>query len=419
MKFYISPERREELERKLQKMFKYLEHKPEVKIGNAEQVVQEFIDDYGEEGYDRRTYKIQACLVEIEDIKTENWVLVATVAYDLGSLLMCDARYFKNIPEKYGLQYSKCDHCGGEHKNRKESHILYNPTTDTWMQVGSSCVNKMINGGKYLNGLMVKLYNVIKCCGGCDDDEWFGGGWRPSNKYKMEAVRLDEAMMVCEEYKKEKGNDLWVKPEYNERGWKQSDGTNDGLMHLFLKLRNDGNFPAVDSEFVSEIKDYFDTIPYGDFDYDLEYGGYEKTLTQKIKDAFEEEYILLCEMYLAWFAIANYKDSFAKADFESAIAEKGFEKGMKINIANATLLSSTFIVPEPEYGYYGVFQDRPYYDNIFEYEGIRFSKHTSHDDVIDAYKNEDGTYSFCATIKYIAFKKKQVVLGGRLSKIKK
>ena len=133
MEFYISPDQRQTLEHKLNLMFKHLDHKPEVKIGNVEKVVSTTIENYGWDGYNRRLTKIEACHVEIEDIRTSDWVLVATVDYRDRQILMGDARYFKNIPAQYGLEYSKCDHCGAEHRNRIASHILYNTSTNTWM----------------------------------------------------------------------------------------------------------------------------------------------------------------------------------------------------------------------------------------------------------------------------------------------
>ena len=416
MEFYISPDRRQELERKLDKMFKHLDRKPNVEIGNAEQVVKTTITDLGCDGFSKNHYKIQACYVKIEDIETDGWTLVATVAYDINSLLMSDSRYFKQIPEQYGLSYTKCDHCGSVHKNRKESHILYNPEKDQWMQVGSTCVNKMLNGGKYLNNLMLQLYNIIKLYGGCDEEEWEGGFWRPSNKYMFEAVRFDEAMMVCEEFKKKEGHDVWFKAEY-EGGRKVAEGTNDALMHLFGQMMREDNVPAVDTELFNSVKSYYDTIPYGDIP-DDEYGYSEKTLTQKIKDAFADEYINLCEMYLAWFAIANYKSSLEKRDFETMVTERGYDKGVKLNIVNAKLLSSTYTIPE-RYGYYYNPFDAPYYDCVFDADGVKFNKHVSNMDAISKYGNADGTYSFCAEIKYIGYKKQMIYLGGRLSKINK
>lgn len=410
MEFYISPDQRQNLEHKLNLMFKHLEHKPEVKISNTESVVKETIYNYGVEGYSRQRTKIFACHVEIEDIRTSDWVLVATVDYKLGSLLMGDARLFKNIPEQYGLKYTKCDHCGSEHKNRSESHILYNTVTDTWMQVGSTCINKMIDGGKYLNGLIVKLYNVIDMFGGCGDEEWAAGGWRPSNKYMVSAVSFEDALTVCASFMKNV-SDVWKKAERDEwSGRKIGEGTNDALMRYFGELTNpnnpDNNFEA-DHNLYETLKKYFDNIEYGEVNY-------EKSLTQKIKDAFENEYIELMEMFLAWFAITNYRNSLTAKDFESQIKEFGIERGAEYNFYGKLEAVNTVEKydwrGEETYALEYVFTD--------EKTGLRFSKEVSSTNAVEKYKQEDGNYKFTGTIKYIAYRKQMIGFGGRLKKTK-
>ena len=408
MEFYISPDQRQTLEHKLNLMFKHLEHKPEVKINPVEKVVSETIYNYGYDGYSRSRTKIDACHVEIEDIRTSDWVLVATVDYKEGRILLCDPRYFKNIPEQYGLKYSKCDHCGSEHKNRIESHILYNTVTNVWMQVGSTCINKMINGGKYLNGLMLKLYNVIDMCGGCGEEEWEGGGWRPSNRYMVEAISFSDAVSTCEDYM-QNVTDIWkkaVRDDWSRR--KIEAGTNDALISYFGQIAN--NLPEGESKMYSDAKKYFDTIPYGEIDpYYC-----EKSLTQKIKDAFENEYITKSEMYLAWFAITTYKNSITSKDFESQVKEFGIEKGMEYNFCGTLEAINTYETydwrGEETFGLECVLVD--------DRTGMKFTKSISNRDVIDKFKQEDGKYRFTGTIKYIAYKKQMIGFGGRLKKTK-
>ena len=103
MEFYISPENREKLLNKLTRMFKHLEQAPKVNIGTVE-TVKETIVTVADGGYEINKYKIQAIHVEIEDIKTGDWKLVATVDWENG-LLIEDRELFKMIPEGYGLNY--------------------------------------------------------------------------------------------------------------------------------------------------------------------------------------------------------------------------------------------------------------------------------------------------------------------------
>ena len=402
MEFYISPETKQQVEHKINLMFKHLEEKPKVTFGTVEKIIKETIYDYGYSGHSRQRTKVEAIKVEIEDIRTSYWVLVATVDYQHNKLLMGDARYFKDIPEQYGLSYTKCDHCGAEHKHRNESHILYNEDTDEWMQVGSTCINKMINGGKYLNGLMMKLYDVITMYGGCDGDGWYHGWWKPSKSYLYEGIQIEEAIAYCLNYMKENG-DTWQKSEWN--GSIKTPGTNDFLIDKMRK----GDPVEIDEDFFNKVRRYFDDMERGEDD---EYNG--PSLTQKIIDAFTNDFITLKEMYIPWFAITMYNNTFKKADFEDLVKKHGIEKGMEINI-HGTLEALNAIETidwrgEEGYVYEAIFKD--------DATGIKFTKEISYPSVIDRFKQEDGTYKFAGTIKYIAYKRQYVGLGGRLKKSK-
>lgn len=407
MNFYISPDRQQELQKKLDRMFKHFEVKPTVTMSPIQKVVKDQIFNYGAEGHSRNRYKIDAINVDIEEIQTENWILVATVDYKNGRLLMGDSRYFKIIPEEYGLQYTKCDHCGGIHSNRIESHILFNPASMEWMQVGSSCINKMINGGKYLNGLMLKLYEVIDMCGGCGEDDWCGGYWRPSNKYLVEAIPFEEAISVCQDFMTEKNTTTWVKPVYD--GFtKVSDGTNKALIDYFREKRN-ANQINIDQNLIDNINHYFKKIEYGEVEY-------EKNLNQKIKDAIKDEYITLSEMYLGWFAIMGYKNSINTSNFESHVKSLGIDKGIEFNLCGD--LVETYPVEVEDYTYYrGTHIE---YDCYFldDNTGIKFKKQLSSMNVIEKYKQSNGKYKFTGTIKYISNRRQFVCFGGRLKKTK-
>lgn len=403
MKFYISPDQREKVEHKLNLMFKHLEEKPQVTFGNVEQIVKQTIYNMGVDGYSKHRTKIQAIEVEIEDIRTNDWILVATVDYNSQRLLICDARYFKDIPEQYGLKYTKCDHCGSEHKHRVESHILYNEDSGEWMQVGSTCINKMLNGGKYLNGLMIKLFEVFNIFGGCGEDGWHGGWWRPSNSYLYEGIPIYEAMSCCLNYMNEHG-DTWQKVEWD--GNIRVPGTND---HLIEKM-SEGGYPEMNAQTFEDIKNYFDSQERGEDD---EYDG--PTLTQKIIDAFNNDFIALKEMYIAWFAIIMYNNTFKAVDFESTIKKFGIEKGMEYNFYGDIEAINTIETIDPYTGeegvsYEAIFRD----DNI----GLKFNKTISYPSVIDRFKQDNGKYKFTGTIKYIAFKRQYVGFGGRLKKTK-
>ena len=403
MEFYISPEQRQNVEHKINLMFKHLEVKPAVTFGTVEKIVEETIYNYGMYGYKRNRVKIEAIKVEIENIITNDWVLVATVDYADQMILMVDSRYFKDIPSQYGLNYTKCDHCGSEHKHRIESHILFNEDTGEWMQVGSTCINKMLNGGKYLNGLMLKLYNIVKMYSGCFDDEWFHGSWRPSNKYLYEGIQIDAAIAYCIDYIKENG-DVWQKASWDKWGYKNS-GTNDFLID---KVKNT-TAPALDEILFNNIKDYFGSMTRGEDD---PYNG--PSLTQKIIDAFNNDFITLKEMYIPWFAVTMYNNIFKTADFEATVKQYGIEKDAEYNFYGSLEAINQYETydwrGEEIIGFDAIFKD----DN----SGLKFSKSISYPKVIEKFKQEDGKYKFTGKIKYVSNKKQDIVFGGRLKKTK-
>jgi len=402
MEFYISPDRINEAINKLNRMFKHLEHKPTITYNNVEEIRKTTIVNYGENGFDRHIDKIKAIKIEIEDIEVSDWTLVATVQYRSERMLMFDARYFKDIPEQYGLFYTKCDHCGSTHSHRVESHILYNQKTGEWMQVGSTCIEKMINGGKYLNGLMLKLYDVINFLGGCDDEGWHGGWWKPSNKYVYEGIKFEEAMACCLAYM-EKNGTVWKKAEW-DYGTKVALGTNDILQSC---LKEGTIEPQYDETLFHNVRKYYEAMTRGEDD---PYDG--PSLTQKIIDAFKNDFITLFEMYVAWFAIINYKNSISAEDFSDKVKAAGFEKGQTVRIVAKLEAINRY----ESYDWRGA--DTWAYDAIFEDvdTGFKFSKSISSPDVIEKYKGEDGLYRFEGDIKYIAYKKQMIGLGGRLRK---
>lgn len=394
MEFYISPENLNKLNNKLNRMFKHLETAPKVNIGTVE-TIKKTVVTVADGGHEIKNYKIQAMHVEIEDIKTGDWKLVATVDWENGMLLE-DRELFKMIPEGYGLDYMKCDYCGTTHKSRKEAHILYNEKEDKWMQVGSTCVNKMIAGAKYLNGLMINLYKVVKEFGGCDSDGFSNGGWTPSHKYMMEAVSFNEAIAKADFYRNNV-SDVWKKAEKGE-------GTNTELINFISPVKTN-------DELYNTLKNYFDTKEYGVIP---EYG--EKSLTQKIKDAFADEYICAKEMYLAWFAIQMYKSSLERPEYEKKLEELGIVKDTEFNFVGKVKNVESYEVTD----YYTGRDTLEFmFTLVDDNTGIEFVKTVSNPDAVNKYQDENGVLTFTGKIKYIDTFKQLVTFGGRLKKTAK
>ena len=408
MDFYIMPDQRQKCERKLELMFKHWDNKPTVEYSEVQQVVKTTTIVYqggmaDENGYERYREKFDAIKVTIGDMCAGDWSLVAAVYYNEGIVTMVDSKLFKEMPSKFGLEYTKCDYCGGTHTRRVKSFVVKNKITGEWKQVGSSCIDKLVAQGKYLKDITVKLFECFTVyLGGCDEYGWDGGSWRPADHYLQQAVRFDYAISVCDSFIKENG-DGWVKAEW-DRGDKVKLGTFDYLSQYFSDFTGDTD----DTLYKNVCKFYEDKE--GGFNWDG-----EKNLTQKIKDAIDDEYIGIGECYVAFFALKSYKESLTRPEWDKVLADNGIEKDVKYEFIGK-LLSIYEEEGEDMYGY----KITEYFANLEDSKsGLQFYKQISHKGVLNKYLLEDGTYAFMCDIRWIDNRNRKVKLGGRLSKIKK
>ena len=405
MDFYILPERKAECERKLELMFKHWEVKPTIEFGNVEKVVSRTLYDYGSDGSELVKYTFDAVKVTIGDMEAEELVLVAEVLYNENIVTVVNAKYYKDMPKEFGLLYDKCDYCGGTHTKRIKSYILYNKNTHEYKQIGSTCFNKVFAKCKYLGSIIEKLSYYIKISiGGCDEEGWHGGWYAPDNTWKK-AIRFDMAIAACVDYIKENGEVEWIKPEY-DKVRKIKSGTNDFLQDHFSGQKE----WKVKRALYERIKKFYDNKE-GKTD---EYG--EPDMTQKIKNAFVDEWIKSGEMYLAFFALKSYNASLTAPDWLKAIEDAGIVKGEKYDFVGNINITVYSGYDE----YYGAWEEI-IAKGKDEKSGLMFVKQLSHKNVCEPYKREDGKYAFTCKVVWINNNKREIKLGGRLSatKIKK
>lgn len=411
MEFYINPDDREKCEKKLSRLFKGFNQKPKVTYSEVQKVIKTeatvyYGGDSDDNGISINHYKIDAIKVTIEDFQMNEWRLVASVFYREGFVTICDKELFKSIPSQYGLEYKKCDHCGGNHGSRKESHILYNTEQNKWMQVGSSCVSKLIPDGKYLATIAVKLHEVFEIyIGGCDEEEWHSGGWMPKSHFSQMAIPFKTALMAAKQYRGEDpANKKWAKPQY-ERGVKVVNGTNDNLINYYAKHKD----IQIDAKFINTIFAYLGTLEAG-----VDYDG-NPDFNAKMKNAVDDEFVAISEMYLAFFAIKGYEDSLTQKDFEGILENLKIEKGQKYDFVGELVEIEAV---EATYWYTG--EDTIQLVAVLKdsSNGLTFKKDISHRDVLSPYKDENDIYHFTCTIKYIAYKNRYIGFGGRCSKTK-
>ena len=401
MKFYIAPEMKDKCEKALARMFSRWTEKPKVTIHPVERKLRDY-KQVGVEGGETIVYYhskewLDVQMVEIEDIRKAEWRLVAGVYWTDGCVTMIDDTLFKHMPKHFGLDYHKCDHCGGN-RHRNEAFVLYNTNTKQWVQVGSSCVNKLIAGGKYLANFMVQVGHLIEMIGGCDGGDGFGG-WHAPDHARHRAVEFSKAITVAKMYMDDPDTpNFWEKRYWDDdyRCWRGT-STNETLQGYKGWLKVDEN---LDEDFVAKVVAHTKTLELRD--------GLDE-FTPKLIAAANNEFICFDEQYLSYFAVKFYLDSLNP--FKRMCKERGLTEGVKYTL-HAKLEGIQH--KQSEYTY------DEWEEAIFtEVEsGITFTKSLSHKGVIDPYKQEDGTYKFNATIRRIYNNKQIVCLSGRLSKVK-
>ncbi len=415
MKFYIMANQQADCKKRLEKMFAKLANKPSVTFGEVEQKVKKRITDLKDgDGVDRFEEKqiVDVVLVEIEDFAIREWRLVASVYFYEGIVAMCDDNLFKDMPKQFGLDYFKCDFCGSTRSHRKESHVLYNKITGEWKQVGSECVNKVIDGAKYLSKLIVQLneYFLVTLCG-CEYGEV--DGWKIPDHSWQQALDIKTAIALCKAYRTNKTT-AWVKSEYTDYG--KVGGTNDDLQRYYGECITNGLL-VDDEDLFNNVANYVSGLNGG-----LDWDG-SPDFNQRIKDAFSAEYIRMGDVYLAYFALKGYEDGIGQNAFLNKCTALGIEKDAKYNFVG--VLDSYKIVQ----GYYGS-------EIICKFtadNGMRFEKTLTNlntlakftkEQIADEYGFVENKffigkhYSFSCNVKYIKTAKEVVGLGGRMAKVK-
>ena len=142
MTFYIIPAYKTSVENAINKLIASLSVKPTVNYSDVitKEITDEVIDHNVKKS---EKYFLDVIEITIDDLKLDDWVLVASVYHKEGIISKVSNEYFKFIPNQFGLNYTKCDHCGKVHSGRNESNIIYNPITNDWKQIGTACINKI------------------------------------------------------------------------------------------------------------------------------------------------------------------------------------------------------------------------------------------------------------------------------------
>lgn len=139
MKYYIPESRVAHLETRLntikKKCEKYgLEFKYEI-LGDKYVTI--------EKDHDEFTYKCKIIDVEGQVVAESGYEFVATIDHTRERNIIRQYRTDLEIPQRYYTAASVCEHCN-TNRSRSATFLLYNEATDTWKQVGRSCMQEFV-----------------------------------------------------------------------------------------------------------------------------------------------------------------------------------------------------------------------------------------------------------------------------------
>lgn len=188
-------------------------------------------------------YKQSVTLRNI-DCKLEGWEYVASK--DADGVVLGYTRKRDSIPFKFLEHNTTCDHCNTKRK-RNLTFIVYNEETDTWMQVGSTCIDDFIKGHSVTMSFGSFL-NSLSSLGSIDDDYLESVGVStPTETYKLETIATMAAFI---DY-------LGFKPSSFE-----ADSTKSHVINTLLKRNSYGEKVP---DIIKHISDIRNTTPYEDF----------------------------------------------------------------------------------------------------------------------------------------------------------
>ena len=394
MEIYILTNKTNDFKTALNKIVKKLSNQPTIFFHDPKDEIVKY--HYTPNKYYQK--RINLTKVEITDFTNNEWLLVANVYHQDRIIEKINDTYYKHIPTHYGIDYTKCEHCGKSQSNRILSHIWYKPSTNEWLHIGSTCTQK-VDGDAYIAKFFQRLKYYIQesgigyCTDWGNEEQFYGG--LPNNAYK-ECVHLAQLLPIVAEYRKQENG--WRKTEYDDNG-KRYGGSTDDILDMWHRATI-----QADETLYNEIATFVQNLDgEGDF-------------IQTIKKGFEAEFVNLYEAFIPFFAHKMWEDS-TKGSWKDQMANEGYGKGDKVS--GLWQLTS-----------YHTYIGKGYYDygcRVHEYrfaneKGYLFELDTQGDlskYLASGTHTEIGaTYKFSATIKGHTEHHRVIHIGGRLSKVK-
>lgn len=395
MEIYILTNRTNEFKTAFNKLTKKLTNQPTIIFHEPKDMAVKY--HYTPTKYHQETLNLTK--VEIDNFQNNEWLLVANVYHQDKIVEKINNEWYKHIPSHYGVAYTKCEHCGKTQSNRVLSHIWYRPSTNEWLQIGSTCTQK-VDGDAYLAKFFMQLKyyiqsNGIGYCSDWGNEGAFYGGL-PNNEFKQ-TYHISMILPIIEEYRKEVNG--WRKTTYDNQN-RRVGGSTDDIKDMF------GSTPhhQPNEQLFNEVATFVKNMD-GESDF-----------IKTIKEGFEAEYICLHETFIVFFAHKMWEDS-TKESWRDRMVREGYGVGEKVS----GLWKLTNYYTYKGDGYYNFgqtmlcyhFTNESGYDFVFDTQAD-IAKYL----VSGTHNQEGATYKFGATIKRHTEHNKIIHIGGRLSKVK-
>lgn len=394
MKFYIYAKNQETVSKKLNKIFSKLSKKPTVTFGEPvlARCKWQWLNADGTKADKRKVRFISMVEVDIEDIFLSDWVLVANVSHIRNAFNIVSYKYFKKAPIKYGPDYTRCDVCEKNHKNRNMSHILFNPVTKKWMQVGTACLHKISDCGKYIATLEEKINRVIyEANGYAEGDE---NGMERVIKAVDHAdfnIAVDKYELLSVVFDYYKDHNVWIKANRESRT-------------TILNMYDD----AVNNNTLTVNKFNLDCIIKK-----LNNLNYTSDFCKSMYEVINSELVNLSDIHFLFYAVKMYYDDIKKQEFIDVLKTNNIVAGNKYTVYGTIVNQYTVDAYDP-YSYCDV---EVTYTHIKDNaSGIVFI--TTSKEINKFYNADTNQYEFIGTVGNIDYRNFDIKVKGRLSRVK-
>ena len=138
--------------------------------------------------------------------KLAGWTFVATLQHltdEQGkrmNMLRSSPTFTGKIPDRFKTTDAVCDHCKAI-RNRVDTYIVHNESTDEWKQIGSSCIKDFTGGNdpRVVAAILQWWLDVQRECEDFDEDGGMNGGGRGEARWSLRDFLATTAAVIRQE----------------------------------------------------------------------------------------------------------------------------------------------------------------------------------------------------------------------------